>query len=704
MTMAEYAPDSYRTERIMPHKHTCTVLCLLAGGSLAAQAAAPPTGEAAETLAPIQVTAPRLTRDWLDTPSAITTVATEDIQQGRQHLQLDESLNRVPGVYFQNRYNFAQDIRMSIRGFGARAPFGIRGVRLMMDGFPETTPDGQSQVDAIDLLSVRDIEVLRGPHSALYGNATGGVLNITTEPGGPETTASARGELGSYGFQRTALQGGGQEGPWNYHLSAWHLDYEGYRDQSEARKSLVRANVGHQLNERTRVTGVFHYLDAPKTEDPGGLTRDEVRADRRAARDDALTLDAGQDVSQYRVGLALEHELNARDEVSARAFYTRREFEQQLPFLFPDPSESLVGYDRDFYGIGTQYTGQRDLGALPVVFTTGVDAEQQQDARERYESGSAGRGDQVQDQVEKAATVAGYLQGDLLLTDRWTLTLGTRFDRMRFSIDDRLGTGDDDRSGRRTFNEWSHSAGLSYAFHPDHRVYANVGTAFETPTFTEFADPEGSGFNPNVDPQEALSWEVGVKGVWDHTVQYEASLYTARVKDELVPFEAESGREFFRNAGRTRRHGLELGATWFATDQLSVSGAYTHNDFKYRRFEDDEGERFDGNRLPGLPRNTLFAEVAYRESEGVFAVADAYLVDSTYTDDANDTRVSGYGVVNARVGTRSRLGGWTVESFVAVNNLLNKEYFSNIRINADGGRYFDPAPERNVFAGITVRP
>lgn len=657
-----------------------------------------------KTLEQIEVTAQRLARDLLETPGALSVVDALDAGQARQHLQLDESLNRVPGVFLQNRYNFAQNVRLSVRGFGARAPFGIRGVRVMVDGLPETTPDGQSQVDMIDLLSVQRIEVLRGPNSALYGNATGGVVSIETASGDSAPGLALSAVAGSHGFQRAALQAGGADGDWRWHVSAWHMDYDGYREQSRARKALLRSKVSYTLNAQNELTALFSWLDGPTSQDPGGLTAAQVAENRRQPNLFSARFDAGQDVEQWRVGLIWDSQMAHGGQLRARGFYTRRDFLQQLPF----PGASIVGFDRTFYGTGIQYTHDVLLAGRPLTYTAGLDAEQQRDDRDRFiRAFDASFGPRVLDQVERAGFIAGFAQADLSLTERLTATAGARFDRIRFRIDDRFQAGGLDLSGRRNFSETSFTGGLSWALAASHQLYAVAGTAFETPTFTEFANPAGTaGFNPELEPQEATSVELGLRGR-EGRLQYEAAVHVTRVRNELTPFQLEGSadeRIFFRNAGRTRRNGAELGVRWQATDTLALAASTTWSAFEYRRFEDAAGNRFDGNRLPGIPRQTLFAELAWRDGQGRFAIVDLYTASALYTENANVTEVGGYAVVNLRAGLSSSWSGWEVETFVALNNATDREYFSNIRINDANGRFYEPAPERNWFAGITVRP
>ncbi len=649
-------------------------------------------------LEPLTVTAPRVERELIRTPQAVSTVLPEDVQEGRQGLQLDESLNRVPGVFTQNRYNFAQNLRLSVRGFGARAPFGIRGIRVFVDGIPETLPDGQSQVDMIDLESVERMEVLRGPSSALYGNATGGVLDIHTMDGPATPYMELRGAAGSDDFRRVGVRGGGQTGPWNYHLSGWDLAYDGFRDQSATEKRLVNGKLRYDLDEHRSLTAVLTVLDQPLGEDPGGLTRQQARENRRGANPNAEALDAGQEVEQRRLGILYRDADPGGGTLQARAFYTQRDFRQQLPF----PGPSLVAFDRDFYGVGVDYGNRTDALPVPLRYQVGVEVEEQRDDRERFRVTPGGDvTSRTQDERQKATSIGVFSQAELELSRRLDWTVAGRFDRVRFRIDDRLQQNGD-QSGSRTFDEISLATGLNYLIHPDHALYTSVGTSYETPTFTEFARiGEQGGFNPDIEPQRAVNVEVGVKGFLATTTRYELALFSVRTRDEIVNVQTDQNE--YSNAARTRRYGIELGLEHFFNDNLSASVAYTVSDFRFRGFEDDDGNDFRGNRLPGLPKQALFAELAWREAQGAYAIVDGLVAGRVFADNANEVEVSGYAVVNARVGTVQSMGRSEVETFVGVNNLLDRDYFSNIRINASGGQYFEPAPGRNVHAGVRAR-
>ncbi|MEC7295789.1 MAG: TonB-dependent receptor, partial [Pseudomonadota bacterium] len=445
----------------------------------------------------VEVSAPRLAREIYATPAVVSTIEQDTIAQGQQRVRLDESLNRVPGVFLQNRDNFAQGQRISIRGFGARAPFGVRGITVMVDGIPYTLPDGQAQLDAIDLDSAERIEVIRGPSSVLYGNAAGGVIDITTADGRDNPGTRLRMGAGSDGYQKMALQNGGVQGDWSHHISLTALNVDGYREQSSTEKYLLNAKLRRELGSDRALTAIINLLDNPRSEDPGALNAREVAEGRDQAAPNSLALDAGQTVDQQLIGLQYEDLSAGEGELYLKGFIAQRDFEQQLPFV----GSSRLGYQRDYMGASAEYHHEVTLGNLPLNYIVGVDAARQKDDRFRNDVNPQGAvGEPLADETQTATSTGVFAQGDLALSELLTLSLGTRFDRVDLDVDDDFAA-DGDQSGQRTFNEWSGSAGLSYRYRPQHQAYINTGTAFETPTFSEFANPAGGGFNPSVEPQ-----------------------------------------------------------------------------------------------------------------------------------------------------------------------------------------------------------
>ncbi|MGE6581164.1 TonB-dependent receptor family protein [Vreelandella aquamarina] len=646
----------------------------------------------------VEVSAPRLAREIYATPAAVSTIEQDAIAQGQQRVRLDESLNRVPGVFLQNRDNFAQGQRISIRGFGARAPFGVRGITVMVDGIPYTLPDGQAQLDAIDLDSAERIEVIRGPSSVLYGNAAGGVIDITTADGRDNPGTRLRMGAGSDGYQKMALQNGGVQGDWSHHISLTALNVDGYREQSSTEKYLLNAKLRRELGSDRALTAIINLLDNPRSEDPGALNAREVAEGRDQAAPNSLALDAGQTVDQQLIGLQYEDLSAGEGELYLKGFIAQRDFEQQLPFV----GSSRLGYQRDYMGASAEYHHEVTLGNLPLNYIVGVDAARQKDDRFRNDVNPQGAvGEPLADETQTATSTGVFAQGDLALSELLTLSLGTRFDRVDLDVDDDFAA-DGDQSGQRTFNEWSGSAGLSYRYRPQHQAYINTGTAFETPTFSEFANPAGGGFNPSVEPQKAWNREVGLRGYIEPlALDYDVALFSVRVRDELVPYD-EGGRTFYQNAGDTKRDGVELALGWQLADQWRLDSALTLARYEFDEFA-TPSERFDGNRIPGLPEQTWVNQLTWENLDERFATLETEYVGDLVADNANETSVDSYWLVNLRVGDGWQLSQQTrLSAYVGLRNLLDEEHYSNVRLNGTFGRFYEPAPGRSVYGGVEL--
>ncbi|SFH77516.1 iron complex outermembrane recepter protein [Modicisalibacter xianhensis] len=686
-------------------------LCLL--GSVApipaqAQEATP------STLPTLEVTAPRLERELYATPRAISVVEQEAIQRGQQRVRLDESLDMVPGVYLQNRNNFAQGERISIRGFGARTPWGVRGITLMVDGIPYTLPDGQAQTDAIDLDSAQRIEVIRGPAAVQYGNASGGVISVTTADGRDDPGSSVRFGVGSDGYRKLSTQNGGVNGSWSHHVSFSALDIEGYRDHSSAEKYLFNAKLRRELGHDRAITAIVNLLDSPDAEDPGGMTRKLVREDRRGTIDSEgyydyspERIDSGQEVDQQVFGLQYEDLSAGPGQFYLKGFYLHRDYQQQLAFAGGSRSltdvQNYIAYDRDYYGGSAEYHQTLELGGLPLRYMTGVDVTRQAD--DRHSDDVLIDGEHIrrsQDETQKATSIGAFVQGDLDLSDRWMLSLGTRYDRVKFNIDDQLLSDGEDGSGERTFDQWSGSAGLSFRYLPTHQLYLSTGTSYETPTFSEFSNPNGDGFNPGIEPQKAWNREIGLRGTFANGLNYDIVMFSTRVRDSLIAYENEAGKSYYRNAGKSLQEGIETSLGWQLTPAWRIDSALT-----LARYEFDDytanGNNYDGNRIPGLPEQTWNNQLTWQGLEERFATLETQYVGDMVADDANEVEIDDYWLVNLRAGDGWRLGGDTLlKGYLGVRNLFDREHYANLIINATRERYFDTAPGRTFYAGLEL--
>lgn len=662
--------------------------------------AAPAGAQAPREIEEIIVTATRIEKALDSVPAAVTVVGQEDIQLARQQLALDEALSRVPGIYMQNRFNFAQDLRVSIRGFGARANFGIRGIKILVDGIPETLPDGQGSVDSIDLGATSQIEVLRGPSSSLWGNASGGVIMVTSELAPEEPFSEVRVTGGADEYRKVQFKAGGQGERMGYLFSLSDSSLDGFRDQNDAENSQVTGRFNFDLGEDREFLTVFNYTDQPVSDDPGAITAAQAAANPRQARDANVLFDAGEYLEQSRIGFVYDMPIGERHQISARNYYVWRDFGNQLPFV----EGGVVELDRFFAGGGISYTYESTLGGRPNQLMIGLDIDHQDDDRMRFDNDFGTPGALTFDQNETVRSRGLFVQNDLTLTDSLDLSFGLRVDDVEFDVSDRfLGDGDD--SGKIELDDVSPMVGLVFGVSDNLSVYTTYSTAFETPTTTEFNRPDGTGgFNTGLEPQFATNFEVGLRGDVSDRHFYEVAIFDIDVEDELIPFEVPGspGRDYFENAGESTRRGIELSLVSNPTDRLRTTLTYTDSDFEYSRFVDASLNDFSGNTIPGIAEQVFFGEISYRHERGWYGALDLIHSGDQFADNANLVVDDGYTLANLRFGFDKEFESLRISPFIGINNLTDETYMANIRINSFGGRYFEPAPGRNAYAGVTV--
>jgi iron complex outermembrane receptor protein len=653
-----------------------------------------------EQLSEVEISASRLDGTDSQVPAALSIVGSTQIQTAQPQLSLNESLPFVPGLLALNPDNFAQDLRVSIRGFGARAAFGIRGIKIMVDGLPETTPDGQSQVDNLALGVLQQMEIIRGPASGLYGNASGGVINVKTENPPEDFFAETRLMAGSYGLQQYQLKAGQQLGAFSYLLHGSHTLLDGYRENSAVQNTLLNGKLNFELHEDHRLSLILNHVDSPQADDPGGINRAAVEEDRRQARDANLRFQGGEEVVQSKVGLTYEGSFSPQHSLNARLFYINRDFNNRLPFGFG----GIVNLQRAFYGGGFTYQFEPRSTTLDYRLRAGLDWESQSDDRLRFVNLDGERGALTFDQQENFQNVGLYLLQDLGWNN-WTFKLGLRLDAARLEALDRfLSDGDD--SGKIEFNNFNPMVGASYRISDALNLYGSYSSSFETPALSELSNnPDGGGgFNDQLKPQKAQNYEIGLKGTGGSALKYSLALFYLDITNELIPFELEDfpGRTFYRNAGNSSRRGLELEGNWLIASGLIAQFTYTYSNFQYEDYETDSGN-LEGNITPGIPKHTAATGVSYLSPGGFFAALQARFVGEMYLNDSNSETDDAYALVNLRVRQSFEFSNWTLEPFFGLNNLFNAFYNSNIRINAFGGRFFEPGAERNVYLGVRAR-
>lgn len=658
----------------------------------------------AEQLQDITVQATRVDKSLYEIPASVGYVSKDDIQLGQQQLGLDESLDKVPGIFMQNRYNFNQDLSISIRGFGI-AEFGIRGVKIYVDGIPGTLPDGQGGIDNIDIGSIDHMEVIRGPSSSLYGTASGGVINLYSEDGPAIPFVEGRASFGSDNFSQMQVKTGGQKNDLNYLVSFSRLDFEGFRPHGRTERHILNSKFRWDIDNTSDLTVTANILNKPIAEDPGSVNRAQYETAYGSARANNITYDAEETADQQQFGLVYHKAFNAKHEITARNYYVFRQFANKLPFGAPFSQGGMVAFDRFYTGGGLQYTYNDQFFGHHNRFTTGFDIDSQMDDRQNFQNQFGTKGPLSLNQNEDVFSWGAFLQNEFSITDNLELTFGVRYDEVKFDFTDKFLSDGSDDSGKVKFDHWSPQAGLLWKFRDWANLYGSVSTSFETPTSTEFSVPAGGGgFNTSLDAQTATNYEVGIKGVLPGQVTYQLSIFTADVTNEILPAGTNGfGNIFFNNAGKSSRKGVEAGLSFRPLQGLEVSLAYTYSEFKFDSFIDPTVPvDYSGNKIPGAPEQFGNVEIAYYSPSGFYTVFNTQVTDRIYVDNANSDTAPGYFVSNIRTGVTGNIGNTEISPFLGVNNIFNKKYVANVRINDGNSRFFDPAPGFSVYAGISV--
>lgn len=679
---------------------------LLAGIRTVLPAQSDSTAQQKDTayLSPTIVTVTRTPVELSRAPFAVGIANRGDIQRGKPGLALDEALIGIAGVQVDNRFNYALGERISIRGFGARAQFGVRGVRVLLDGIPMTLADGQTSLNNVDVANVARVEVIRGPASAMHGNAAGGVIQLTTDRP-DEITAralggSVRADFGDDDLRRTQVAIAGGRGATSYRLTGSRLTFGGYRDWNTARNEHADFGVSRSGARRdVKLTGSWVAYDA---KNPGSLSNALLVANRRQAFANNKNFKTGEKGKQGQIGVTWDEQLGGvRMQFAAHGL--QRHVDNPIP-------QRIVVIDRDAGGVRLTLSGT-PVRALRL--STGSELQLQRDDRRNFVSLNGSRGADTLDQLERVNNTAVFAQASAELAPSVLLMTGARYDRIRFNATDRLiGTGNPDDSGERTMNAMSPSVGITWSVSSLVDLYSNYSTSFETPTTSELANQAtgAGGFNPTLEPQRTRSLEMGVNGrvhLPGIAGSYQVAAYEARVRDALIPFEVPSvpGRQYFRNVGSTRHRGVETATSLVFPWGLSLRASFTHTEARFVSYAVTTGTStaiYDGNPVPGVAPNRGDATLSFQPSKA-FIDFETRASSSTPVNDANAERSPSYVVHSLRVGARGvRASPIEVSPYVGVQNVFDRKYNTSVVVNAFGGRYYEPGPPRSLYGGVNV--
>ena len=676
-----------------------------------ARGASAQSDSTAAILDPVSVTATRRAERVFDVPASIDLIEGATIRDSQPAINISEPLVRVPGVFAANRYNYAQDVQISSRGFGARSAFGVRGVRLYQDLIPLTMPDGQGQTGSFSLLSAKRIEVLRGPFSTLYGNASGGVISVFTEDPSATPVMEASLAAGSFSTYNAGLKALGSAHALGYVVAVNHVDTEGYREHSAATRDIANVKLVTTPTESTRVTVIGNVQHQPNSEDPLGLTQAQVNSDPRQADPVALLFDTRKTVNQTQGGIAIEHDFNGETTLRMTAYGGERQIGQYLAFsgVAMTSSGGVVNLDRNYGGLGARLVIRRRLADGPLTFSIGVDGDRLNEQRQGFVNNAGTQGGLRRDEDDSVGSFDAYAELEWSMLPAVSVTLGARASRVRYdSVDHYIVGPNPDDSGARTYNNTSPIAAVVWHSTDTLNLYLSYGQGFETPTFAEMAyRTVGPGLNLDLDPATSKTIEAGLKWLPWKSQRFNLAVFSANTSQEIVINSATGGRTTYRNASSTTRYGLE--AEWQA--DLS-SGLVAHVNYSYLRatFGDDYVAGVPpvrvpaGSRLPGAPPQQAFAALTWTPAgaHGFSVGGEIQYVGRIYVNDINSAFAPAYTIANAHVGFAQVAGTMRFSEYVRVNNLASVNYIGSVIVGDTNGRYFEPAPGRNWFAGVSV--
>lgn len=711
-------PD--RRSTACPHPPTVTAMAAALMCTCWAPAWAQSAQDATVQLEPVVVSAQRAREAAFDAPAAISAVGRDAIEAGGLQVNLSEALVRVPGITVLNRQNYAQDLQLSIRGFGSRSTFGIRGVRLIVDGIPATMPDGQGQASTVALGSAGRIEVLRGPLAQLYGNAAGGVVQVFTEPDASRPTVTFSAAAGPYeqakvGLKFSTTTAGGQ----GITVDASQFMTDGYREHSETRRGQLNARWQTELGRDTSVSVVLNALDQPLSKDPLGLTRAQYEANPRQAVAAAFQQDARKTVRQHQVGTVIEHRLSADTTITGRVYTGERSLDNALsvPAAAQAPATSaggIVSFVRRYDGLGLQWSQRIKLGGdQGLSLVGGVELDRSREDRQGYLNNGGNQGALKRDESNAVTNRDVFAQARYDFSSAWSATAGVRSSRVAFRTNDRfIVPGNPDDSGELNYSATNPVLGLSWRATPSLNLYANAGRGFETPTFTELAyRASGTGLNTALRASRSKHAELGAKLKLGQRHRIDVAVFDIRTTDEIVVDTNSGGRSTFKNAGRTRRTGLELGYGGQLSDTLRASLNLTTLRARFdEAFVSGSGAAAvpvaAGSRLAGAPERSAYAELAWAPKAawgGFNAAVEVVHIGKLFVNDANDDAAPAATTLNVRAGFAQQIGGWKFSQLLRVDNVADKAYAGSVIVNEANRRYFEPALPRNWLLALTVK-
>ena len=682
-------------------------------------------------LVPVVISGTRVAQSSFDLPLSVDRIDQRQIQLGQPQVNLSETLLSVPGVSAQSRQNYAQDLQISIRGFGARSGFGVRGVRLYADGIPGTMPDGQGQFSHFDLGSTDHIEVLRGPFSALYGNSSGGVIAIFTEDGKPGNTVDGTAELGSFATRRYSLKDAGDTGVVNYLIDAAHFETEGYRNHGAAERNNANAKLRFALSETSKLTVIANAVETPFVQDPLGLTQTQLALDPTQAGTNAIAYSTRKRLSQEQLGATYEQALNASDTLVASVYAGQRSTTQYQAILakaetLASHPGGVIDLSRHYRGLDVHVIDARTVGAGSLTTTAGLSADDLREARRGFLNFSGTtlgvEGALRRNEANHVYDFDQYLQVQWDPNSHWLMLAGVRHSLVDVEshnvLPATLSASSAARDSGTRYSAVNPVAGITFRARRNLNLYIAYGKGFETPTLNDLAyrSADGSlpGLNVGLKPARSDNGEIGLK-LGSEYARVNIAAFNVNTHDELAVLSSSGGRSVYQNIGDTRRRGLEfaLDSAWGGdgrhgaiSTRLAYSYIHAVTAQSYKTCIGlpcgpgaiNTGTVGAGRYLPAIPMNSLYAGATWAYTPvGLSATLELQSRAQIYADDRNSAAASGYWVANIRAGFEQTARHWRISEFIRLDNIADRAYVGSVIVNESNSRFFEPAPGRTAY-------
>ncbi len=663
----------------------------------------------------VVISATRVKQRIIDIPYSVVRINFNNFKYDRK-IGSNDMLSAVPGLFLQSRYG-DHDVRFSIRGFGSRSNSGVRGIRILLDDIPESEPDGQTRLEALDFNSIGRIEIVKGNASSLYTNAPGGVANFMNDLDFERSSVVQFNQFGSFGLHKNGFKAAIKTDKYRFLTTYSYVNYDGYRKHNTEYWHIVNMVLETNPSEHTKLSILGYFVDGA-IKLPGSLTKSEFEKDPYQADQRSIDRDEKRITTKGRVGVRYDAVFggNLNNEIEITAFGTIKFFERT--------AGDYRIINRYGLGVSGRYVNKSIIGSRHNEFSVGGDLFEQPARTEYYQNIYGAKGDDLQQlESENISNKGFYLSNNFeILKEKMFVLLTGRYDNVLYTQSTETTPI---LSDRKPYSAFTPKLALNYKLTPMIALYTSYGLSFDAPAANEMASPVPPYlFNPDLKPQESGNFEIGIKGnmfrgdkIFLKKLSWEVTLFNIRISNEIIPFEV-LGEVFYRNAAKTNRKGAELGARLELFTNLNFGVSYTWSAFDYLTYEaqtieiDSLGnlitsnKDFSGNIVPSVPVNNLFLSLTYAYSFGkhvnLFAKASYQGISGMYVDDANTDKTKAYNLLNGLLGIDVRFGKFNVMASGGINNIFNEVYVGFTNTNSANKRFYEAGAPRDYFVSLNL--